>query len=486
MIQFEIDISKQTTFPHYWEKCVGSSHAYTALREDYRSQLKKAHEELGFQYVRFHGLLDDKMSVLIRKRDHFGNDHGLVYNFVNIDNIFDWLLENGMKPFVELGFMPSAIARGDKTIFHYKANISPPGDYRQWETLIDLLVRHLLERYGVEEVRTWFFEVWNEPNLFFFFDGDREEYFKLYEATARTIKGIDECLQVGGPATSCNSWVKDTVKFCRENNVPLDFISTHHYPTDDPLWQSGMDIGEFYRSEESKNKKYHRGVLKKMTQRVREEAGELPVYFTEWNTSDMTNDNKHDEPYAAAMAAKTLADNDGLVQGYAFWTFSDIFEESGQLAGAYHGGFGLQTYVGVAKPIYRLFQMYHHLGDVRLHVACDTKESTVEMIATKTRNGYGLILYNHNVEGEAIQPEEVSINLDSLGPIKEIKLYRIDDAHANAKAVWNAMGRPEYPSRKQIEMLHEASVLKAEPMAPAERISFIIPSYGVVAVEVVV
>lgn len=486
MINYTIDLKQQTSFPHYWELCVGSCSAYTALREDYRTQLKRAHDELGFKYVRFHGILDDRMSILLMKKDFVGNNLGLVYNFVNIDNIFDWLLDNGMKPFIELGFMPTAIAKGERTVFHYKGNISAPADYAQWEELIRRLTVHLIERYGVEEVRSWFFEVWNEPNLFFFFDGDKDEYFKLYASTARTIKAVDNDLQVGGPATSCNSWIKDTVDFCKENAVPLDFISTHHYPTDDPLWASGMDIMEFFQSGAGSEMKYHRGVLHKMTKQVRQEAGNLPVYFTEWNTSAMTNDSKHDEPYAAALVAKTLADNDGLVEGYSFWTFSDIFEESGQLAGAYHGGFGLQTYAGVAKPTYRLFQLFHGLGDIRLRVNSDTSDSTVEMLATKTDTGYRLIAYNHNIENEPIAEESFSVDLEGLGDIKDIILYRIDDAHGHAKVLWEQMGAPEYPSREQIRMLHQGSELVKEIIPVTSRLELIIPPHGVVAIDIVI
>lgn len=486
MIKFTINTEKITPFPHYWEMCVGSSNAYTALREDYRQQLKRAHEELGFKYVRFHGILDDRMSVLIDKKDHRGNLLGKVYNFVNIDNIFDWLLDHGMKPFIELGFMPSAIASGERTVFHYKGNICPPKDYVEWEELISRLTEHLILRYGIDEVREWFFEVWNEPNLIFFFDGDKQEYFKLYETTARAIKKIDSKLQVGGPATSCNSWIKDTVDFCNENQVPLDFISTHHYPTDDPLWESGMDILEFFQSGLADNRVYHRGVLKKMTAQVKKEAGDLPIYFTEWNTSAMTNDSQHDEPYAATMVAKTLVDNDGLVDGYAFWTFSDIFEESGQLPGAYHGGFGLQTYSGVAKPVYRTFQLFHGLGQERVEITCDTKDSTVEMIATITEKGYRIVAYNHNIQGEPIEDEVVSIPLKNLNVSKDGLLWRIDDTHANSKKLWEEEGAPEYPSRELVKKLHQASELIAEAIEFDEKLEFIIKKQSVVCIDLTV
>jgi xylan 1,4-beta-xylosidase len=464
--------------------CVGSCHAYTALREDYRKQLKRAHEELGFQYVRFHGLLDDDMCVLTMKKDFLGNELGLVYNFVNIDNICDYLLEIGMKPFLELGFMPTALASGDKTVFHYKGNITPPKDYDAWAELIRRLTEHLIDRYGLEEVSGWFFEVWNEPNLFAFFSGTKEEYFKLYEVTARTIKQVNAGLKVGGPATSCNSWVKDTIEFCEKNEVPLDFVSTHHYPTDDPLWKSGMDIVEFFQSGLAGKQTYERGILKKMTARAREEAGKYPLYYTEWNTSAMTNDDKHDECFASAMIAKILSDNDGLVEGYSYWTFTDIFEEGSQIPGAFHGGFGLQTYAGIAKPAYRLFELFHGLGTKRLAVESDTPNSTVEMLATETNNGYRLVLYNHNIPEEPIGKEDVEIDLTDLTSRQEVTIYRIDEEYANPKKLWNSMGSPEYLKPEEVTKLQEASELKAEKVIVDGKIILKVPEHGVVAIDI--
>jgi Beta-xylosidase len=465
MVNFNINRENKTEFPHYWEMCVGSCHAYTALREDYRKQLKKAHDELGFQYVRFHGLLDDDMCVLIMKKDYMGNELGLVYNFVNIDNICDFLLSIGMKPFLELGFMPETLASGDKTVFHYKGNITPPKDYDAWAELIRRLTEHLVERYGLEEVKQWFFEVWNEPNLVSFFSGTKEEYFKLYEVTARIIKKVNTELKVGGPATSCNSWVKDTVDFCEQNNVPLDFVSTHHYPTDDPLWKSGMDIEDFFKSGLAALGSYERGILKKMTMKAREEAGKYPLYYTEWNTSAMTNDNKHDECYASAMIAKILADNDGLVEGYSYWTFTDIFEEGSQLPGAFHGGFGLQTYAGVAKPAYRLFQLYHNLGTKRLVVETELAEGqTAELLATETeQGGIRAILHNHQIPDGQIMEEDCKIMIKGITGNVKVTCYPINESSANARGEWVSMGAPEYLTREQLEQLHKASEVKAYP-----------------------
>lgn len=490
MNQLLVDSSQAgTPFNHYWEQCVGSCHAVMGLRADWRAQLEKSHRELGFRYVRFHGLLDDVMSVCVRESDPFHPDAEtrLRYNFFNIDSIFDFLLSIGMKPFIELGFMPTALASGDTTCFYYKANVTPPADYAAWETLIRALTQHLVDRYGLEEVRTWFFEVWNEPNLFFFWAGSQADYFRLYEHAARAIKSVDTGLRVGGPATSVNAWIPEMLAFCRSSGVPIDFVSTHHYPTDDPLWRnSNLSMEDFFKQFAHELGKYERGVLRKMTARARAEAGDMPLYYTEWNTSARLPDDIHDEAYSAALVAKTLADNDGLVDGYSFWTFSDLFEEQGQFAAPFHGGFGLQTIHGIPKPTYRVFEMLHQLGDRRIPVEGGAG-STVEMLAVRGAAGLTLLAYNHNIPGGEIGTEEVAVTLKGVRPGVSASITRVDQDHANPKRRWIELGSPEYPTPAQLAEIERAS-LPVEQALPVEAVEggcslrFSIPPHGVAAI----
>jgi xylan 1,4-beta-xylosidase len=488
-ITFSIDPhSAGTPFAHYWEHCVGSCHAVMGLRADWREQLAKCRRELGFQYIRFHGLLDDAMSVCTRETDVLSGDSGghQRYSFFNIDRVFDFLLSIGMKPFIELGFMPSALASGTKTCFHYKANITPPADYAQWEALIRALTRHLVGRYGAREVGTWFFEVWNEPNLAFFWAGNQEQYFKLYRHAAAAIKSVDSRLRVGGPATSVNAWIPDLLEFCRTAGVPIDFVSTHHYPTDDPLWRnSNLSMEEFFRQFAHETGKYERGVLRKMAAKARAQAGDLPLYYTEWNSSALLPDSLHDDAYSAALVAKTIADNDGLVEGYSFWTFSDLFEEQGQYAAPFHGGFGLQTVHGIAKPTYRVFQLLHRLGNERIQVTRGA-ESTVEMLAVRGESGLTLLAYNHDVPGAKIAEEEVVIAIRGLAPVRPIALARIDAHHANPKQAWIDLGSPEYPTQQELARIEQASdtghdELRAQNSAEGCTVRFSLPAHGVAA-----
>lgn len=484
-LRFYVDAAApQSPFAHYWEMCVGSCHGYTALREDYRTQLRKAKEDLGFQYVRFHGILNDDMSVV---REVSPGQYE--YNFVNIDNILDYLLSIGMKPFLEISFMPTPFASGNQTCFYYKGNVTMPKSFELWDSFITELMLHLKGRYGIGELEKWFYEIWNEPNLSFFFSGTQEDYFTLYAHTAKAIKRVGENLRVGGPATANNAWIPDLVKYCKENEVPLDFISTHHYPSDDPNWNQNMHLDDVFGENGSNGCEIdRRGILTKMVKIAGREAGSLPLYYTEWNTSANEGDWFHDEPYSAALAVKTILDNYGLVNGYSFWTFSDLFEEHGQVTGEFRGGFGLQTIHGIPKPVYRAFEVLHQLGTKRLPTV--EEQGTVGILPAMGRNGELCILaYNQQMLDRPVAEEKVELHIKNISGVSA-RIQRIDDAHANAKKVWEEMGAPVYPSAAQVEILKKASMLKEEALCLSKteegiRLEFTLPAYGVALVKLV-
>ena len=213
-----------------WRECVGTGRLSLALRQDYLESLALVQKEIGFRYIRGHGLLHDDVGIY-REYEWEGEIH-VLYNFTYIDQIFDSFLDLGLKPFVEIGFMPAALASSTETIFWWKGNVTPPKDYGRWRDLIHAVVTHFVGRYGLEEVITWPFEIWNEPNLSNFWkDADQAEYFKLYRETVGVIKAIDPGLQVGGPAISGGSdhWMADFLRFCADEKVPVDFLSRHAY-----------------------------------------------------------------------------------------------------------------------------------------------------------------------------------------------------------------------------------------------------------------
>lgn len=489
-IEYSISLKDQgRNYPHYWEQCIGSCHAATILREDVREQIRKAHKECGFQYLRFHGLFDDDMSVVISPM-FFGET---IISFYNIDSIFDFLLETGMKPFIELGFMPEALASGSQTCFHYKANVTPPADYQKWSDFIVQFAKHLIERYGEDEVKQWFFEVWNEPNLNFFFDGTQEEYFKLYEVTARALKSAGDFLRVGGPATSANKWIPEFRTFCEKGDVPLDFITTHHYPSDDPLSTMGMngpghkgkmisqedldkfksmspeEMQEMMKSMFQRESTNPRDIMRQMTAKAKEEAGPYPLYYTEWNGS-----REFDTSYQAAFVAQTLAYNENLVEGYSFWTVSDIFEEIGMKPGPFKNEFGIQTNHGIRKPVYQVFKSLHEAGNRRLEV--EGTHRTAEMFALSDGKVVTILAYNHDIERREVKAED--INLILKGQLQSIHMAVIDEKHCNPYQAWIDMGSPEYLKKADLEILEKASELIYEPVVVNQddsehRISFV-------------
>ena len=353
--------------------------------------------------------------------------------------------------------------------------MTPPADYEEWDDVIRQFAEHLIERYGKEEVEQWPFEVWNEPNLNFFFDGTQEDYFTLYEHTARALKSVDENLKVGGPATSINAWIPEFKSYCAEHNVPLDFITTHHYPSDDPLSTMGMNgpgtkgkmfdeetmkmlanmtpeqiqemMAKFMAPKENTNP---RDILFQMTKKAKEEAGDLPLYYTEWNGS-----KEYDTSYQAAFIAQTLAYNEGLVEGYSYWTVSDIFEEMGMKPGPFKNEFGIQTNHGIPKPSYRMFQILHEAGDRRLSV--EGSHRTAEVLALKKEKEVMVIVYNHDLERKDIKAEDVTLKLE--GKIASVKKAVIDEKHCNPLAAWEEMGSPAYLKNEQVETIRKASEL---------------------------
>ncbi len=448
--EFSCDLTGTTRpLPHVWEHTIGSGHATLALRADYQQQLARCRRELGFEHVRFHGILSDDMGTLVDEQN------ALIYSFFNADQIFDFLRSIGMRPFVELSFMPSAIASGGDAVFHYAGNITPPKTLSAWATLITKIVAHWVDRYGIAEVRAWFFEVWNEPNLTAFWTGSKQDYLALYEHTARAIKAIDAGLRVGGPATADNAWVPDLVAFCGASDIPLDFISTHHYPTD-AFGKPGDDtIAQLAASE--------RSVLREEAAKVVDEAAGKPVYYTEWSTSSNPFDDLHDEAYAAAFIIKTVLEVRELVRGYSYWTFSDIFEENYFTSKPFHGGFGLLTIDGIAKPAYRAYELLHRLGDESLAVV--GTHATVDVWVSRKANTLTIMITNGALPRHAIATELVQIVLTNIGTIASATLERIDNDHANPRKAWHAMGEPMRPHVEQVEALHRASELEATPAA---------------------
>jgi xylan 1,4-beta-xylosidase len=451
---FHCDLAGPTRpLRHPWRRCVGSCHALLALRADWQRQLARAQRELGFGHVRFHGLLSDDMGTLVEQ------DGRLLSSFFNIDSAFDFLRETGMRPIVELSFMPGAIASGGATVFRYRGNITPPRRMADWTDLVARLAAHWCERYGIDEVAQWPIEVWNEPNLKYFWTAGQARWFELFRATHAALKAVSPRLQVGGPVTAANGWLDEFDAFCARAGCAPDFLSTHYYPTD-AFGQTQTDtVAQLAAAPMT--------VMRDHALEARRVAGARPLYYTEWNITSNGRDPLHDGPFCAALAVRLALSVDELVDAFSWWTFSDLFEENYFPSVPFHGGFGLLNLHGVPKPAYRGFELLARLGTRAWEVQGVHPTVAAAVGAGADPDATAVLLTNVAMPRHRIVTEPATMTLAHADarPARRATVTRIDAGHANPRAAWEAMGSPEYPSPHQVEALQAASALVDEPLA---------------------
>ena len=439
----------------FFREVVGAGRAAEGLRADWQRDLAIAHRECGFKYVRFHGLLQDEMGVY--SEDRQGQP---VYNFQYIDALYDSILSIGMKPFVELSFMPQALASGSKTVFWWKGNITPPKDYDKWERLIQALVQHWVVRYGADEVKQWYFEVWNEPNLGSFWSGAQAEYFKLYEVTARAIKNVLPALRVGGPATAGNGWVSETINFATQHHVALDFITTHDYG----VKGVGFDENGVQQLYLVTDPDAIIGGVRGSHAQIKSSAmPHLPLHYTEWSTSYSPRDPVHDSYVSAPYILSKLKGTEGVADSMSYWTFTDIFEEGGPVPSPFHGGFGLLNFQGLRKPAFYAYQFLNQLGDEEL------TGGDADSWACRSAHGVQILFWNFTppVTKESNQKLfKRDLPAGNLGQVRvtiaglpagsyQMKVYRVGYQVNDVFADYLKLGSPPTLTREQVNELAE-------------------------------
>jgi xylan 1,4-beta-xylosidase len=440
-----------------YQQCVGAGRAAEGLRADWQQQLAMVKKDIGFKYIRFHGLLNDEMHVYTE--DTKGNP---VYNWQYVDKLCDYLLSIKVRPFVELGFMPPALASGDKTVFWWKGNVTPPKSYEKWSALVTALVKHFEERYGKKEVQTWYFEVWNEPNLTQFFAGDINEYFKLYEVTAKAIKAASSTYRVGGPATSGSTWIKEALERFAKYPQLVDFISTHAYGTKSVFDEYGKRRTQMREAD---------GIpipMKVLCEQV--DASPLKgreIHITEWNSSPNPLDPLHDTYQNAAYVLNVLKKTEHLVNSMSYWTFTDIFEEAGPPVKAFHGGFGLLNLQAIKKPSYLAFKYVNELGNIELvnpdknSWICKSGKGDIQSLIWDYHLLSPDTAYNQQFYGKTLPSARVSTVKLSFDQLKngryKISTYRIGYLKNDPYTAYLKMGAPAQLTLKQENKLKEVS-----------------------------
>jgi len=449
-----VDVARvKGPFDRAFKFCVGAGRANEGLRADWQDQLATVHRECGFRYLRFHGLLHDDMGVY-----RAGPDGAPLYNWQYVDKLYDAMLAIGVKPFVELSFMPADLASGTKTIFWWKGNITPPKSYEKWEALIEALTRHLEERYGRDEVKTWYFEVWNEPNIAPFWTGTQDDYFKLYATTVRAIKRVCPDYRVGGPATAGAAWVPEFLRHCAESHLPVDFVSTHSYDVDGYLDENGQRQLRMIRGRNN----VADDVLRVAKEIAASPFPGLELHFTEWSASYSSRDPVHDHYFSAPYILSTLKRVSGAATSMSYWTFTDVFEEGGPGPTPFHGGFGLLNLQGLKKPSFYAYQFLDQLGDTEL------EDSDPDSWACRGNDGVQVLLWDLHMPEQGDAPNQtyfkqdlpsartrdVRLRVAGLAPGDyELTLSRIGYHSNDVYADFMQLGSPTWLSQQQVAAL---------------------------------
>ncbi|KUO20870.1 xylan 1,4-beta-xylosidase [Streptomyces dysideae] len=433
-----------------WRACVGTGRVELALRRDYQDSLALLQREIGFRYIRGHGLLSDGMGVY-RPYDWQG-ERRVQHSFTYVDQVVDAYLALGIRPFLELGFMPTELASGERTVFWWRGNVTPPRSHQEWADLVRSTMAHLIDRYGLDEVRTWPVEVWNEPNLADFWEGaDEAAYHRLYEVTAGAVKEVDASLQVGGPAISpgADEWLERFAEFAERRGVPVDFVSKHAY-TSGPAQHVPFGVHQTLAPASALLDQFAAARARLKGSKL----AELPLHITEFNSSYRPDNPVHDTAFHAAYLAPVLAYGGDHADSFSYWTFSDMFEEAGVPTALFHGGFGLLTHRQVKKPTYHLYAFMARMGPDLLSRADDH-------LVTRHPDGRVTVLAWAPVDptGEPSGPERHRLRLSV--PIASgaafVRRSSADEEHGNARTAWQRMGSPRSPRPHQLDVLHEAA-----------------------------
>ena len=451
-----VDI-KNSTGPvdRFFDLSVGSDYPGTLIRDDSQAQLRLVTDELGFRYLRFHAIFHDVLGTV---RIENG---ATVYNWSKIDQLYDDLLARHIKPFVELGFTPKALATSQNNIFYWNGNTSHPKP-EGWHDLVEAFVRHIEQRYGKDEVRTWFFEVWNEPNLSGFWEGaDQKAYFDLYDLSSRTIKSVDPALRVGGPSTAGAAWVPEFLAHVKQSGAAVDFVTTHTYGVQGGfLDEEGKSDTKLDPSPDS---------IIGDVRRVREQISaspypNLPLYFTEWSTSYTPRDSVHDSYISAPYILTKLKASQGLLQGMSYWTYTDLFEEPGPPTAPFQGGFGLLNPQGIRKPAFFAYKYLHALQGTSLKTS-----DPQAMLSTQSGNLTAVIwdfeqpdqklsnrpFYTKLVPSHAAAPVELRVTHLAPNAAYRLEVHRTGYRANDADSAYIEMGSPKELTAGQIARLNE-------------------------------
>lgn len=436
IVDVNLNKIKKIKFKHYWKKTMSFGKAFEGLRGDIQAQIKEIKEELNPEYVRFMGLFSDEMHIY--NEDAHGN---IYYNYSYIDKLLDFLISLNLKPYINIGFMPKKLAEKEQYVFASSINVSYPRDIKKWNDLVKNIINHFIEKYGEKEVFTWYFEIWNNPNLknMYWYDSD-EKFHLFFLETFNSIKSISPKLIVGGPSAVFNmnkEWIVKFLEFINSKNVKLDFLSfTGYHMNESP--------DPFFELHESNKELDNISLIEFSTEIKKRYMKKIELVISEWNLTTSSYNLYNDNCYKAVYIIDTLLKNINPVNQIIYWTSTENKVRGDIL----YGGLGLFTTNNLKKASYNAFLLLNKLGDTLISKGDN-------YVITSKGESMQVMLYNYANESSASTlTKEILMNINYFNQGK----YRITKYYLNAQSgsiyeAWNEIGSPEKITEEVFELL---------------------------------